>query len=962
MNLSWSLSSEYATCAALRTSVEVCDASGSCDDASAVLDPSSGHLGASGLSLIPGRRYISTVTYEGCAEDGVARTSVGFVCDETAPVVSAGISPVLKSTVDTASPGHASVHEGLTISWAGVFTDRESFLERAEVCFSVSQLAGPLSLCQPEDWLPVTGGATSYTVGAPLPTRLANSSAVVARVRQFNRVGHFAVAESAEVVLSAEKPTLSWIAIGDWTSTDREKASCALNRSSGVPVRWGASLGARNYLLEVCETDCGTPEDKLAVATLPYSEVGAGITTVRLPSISGGSGLRTFRLTVMDHAGLFATLDVACAIDDAPPPAGFLWLPGAAQLADGLYAIGPTAANETAPPEAGDRTVCFGGFGGRPSGISAIELSLCQKGNVTSACAAKDVTGDSEGDASGGAGVGFSDAGSGEAGSGGFEGRRVSDTGYFENGNPEAAYGRRASEDDATRPNATCVSDATRLMPSTAYDVTVIAESGAGLRSEIQLTIVYDTTPPEPRSSPAVLTAHTGGPSPTHQQSDCCLAASWEAAAEPESAVRGYMLCFAQGSDDGDVRTASGFDGDDQCVPLGNRTSALVANEGCDCPLASAAQWPTFLHPAPLAVTVANSSLDGSDTRISFVLVAENVLGMRAVFQEYSVAVVGAPEIGDVFFEKPSWLPAACDVRGGVDVVHPAGWPLSIRVPQLTSNSLSSIELCFAAGANGTPSCTMRMGALPVDDTVITTAALPAGALTLTLNVTSLSGLVSSLSWTVVADDTPPQIRSEPSLVSMQENDEEDSPNKGLQGYYAWEDQVACEWSAASDEESGIRAFEVALVSRVGRQCTEAHTNRTGGAVLQKHTVSCNVSKAIFTVALSHASAYRCVLWAINGAGLRSTRASYDFVVDSSSRKLQPFLTRVAIIDGTAQGQRPNVTYVSDFVLTLAIDVDLGTSLAMREFEQKQKVRPRGCRHPAHAPPRQPPHAPPPAR
>ena len=472
------------------------------------------------------------------------------------------------------------------------------------------------------------------------------------------------------------------------------------------------------------------------------------------------------------------------------------------------------------------------------------------------------------------------------------------------------ADGRRASEDDATQPNATCLSDATCLMFSTAYDVTVIAENGAGLRSEVQLANVYDTTPPEPRSSPAVLTAHTGGPSPTHQQPDCCLAASWDySAAEPKSAIGGYILCFAQGSDNGDVRTASGFDGDDQCVPLGNGTSALVAKEGRNSPLASAAQWPTFLHPAPLAVTVASSSLDGADKRILFVLVAENVLGMRAVFQEYSVAVVGTPEIGDVFFEKPSWLPAPCDVRGGADMVHPAGWPLSIRVPQLTSNSLSSIELCFATGAGGTLSCTMRMGALPVDDTVITTAALPAGALNLTLNVTSLSGVVSSLSWTVVADDTPPQIRSEPSLVSMQENDEEDSPNKGLQGYYAWEDQVACEWPAASDEESGIRAFEVALVSRVGRQCTEAPTNRTGGAVLQKHTVSCNVSKAIFTVALGHASAYRCVLWAINGAGLRSTRASSDFVVDSSSRKLQPFLTRVAIIDGTAQGQRPNVTY-----------------------------------------------------
>ena len=85
--------------------------------------------------------------------------------------------------------GVASGQGGLIVSWKRVFTDHESFLSHTEVCFSVSQLDpstqldGPFSMCQDEDWLlaPDAAGNNSFVLPAPLSDTLVNVSAVMAR-------------------------------------------------------------------------------------------------------------------------------------------------------------------------------------------------------------------------------------------------------------------------------------------------------------------------------------------------------------------------------------------------------------------------------------------------------------------------------------------------------------------------------------------------------------------------------------------------------------------------------------------------------------------------------------------------------------------------------------------------------------------------------------------------------------
>jgi hypothetical protein len=172
------------------------------------------------------------------------------------------------------------------------------------------------------------------------------------------------------------------------------------------------------------------------------------------------------------------------------------------------------------------------------------------------------------------------------------------------------------------------------------------------------------------------------------------------------------------------------------------------------------------------------------------------------------------------------------------------------------------------------------------------------------------------------------------------EDGEPDPTSQPVQGYYAWGDSVTCSWNEAVDAESGIVGYEAALISRAGRPCIEDPNNRTAGKIVVRQRLGCNETKTTFAAPLGHASAFRCVVWAINGAGLRSSRVSADFVVDVSSigglSGLQPYLKRVALTSGTVE-QR-NDSYITGSIFTVAISADLGTTLAMHNFEKKQEV------------------------
>ena len=109
------------------------------------------------------------------------------------------------------------------------------------------------------------------------------------------------------------------------------------------------------------------------------------------------------------------------------------------------------------------------------------------------------------------------------------------------------------------------------------------ALSQAGLKSEVEISVTYDPTPPRPRSTPALMSVHTGGPSPKYQSVGCCISVSWEPALEDESDVQDYKLCFAQ-QDGDELRTASGFDVDQARHPC-TLMHSICAHHRCTLPM-----------------------------------------------------------------------------------------------------------------------------------------------------------------------------------------------------------------------------------------------------------------------------------------------------------------------------------------------------------------------------------------
>ena len=98
--------------------------------------------------------------------------------------------------------------------------------------------------------------------------------------------------------------------------------------------------------------------------------------------------------------------------------------------------------------------------------------------------------------------------------------------------------------------------------------------------------------------------------------------------------------------------------------------------------------------------------------------------------------------------------------------------------------------------------------------------------------------------------------------------------------YWGVGDGVLCGWTPADDPESGVYEYAIALlllqpaapgVSVSERMQTVAHHLSPGSAF--------NVT---LVASLTHGARYKCVVTAVNNAGLRASRGSSDFVVDLS--------------------------------------------------------------------------------
>lgn len=433
-------------------------------------------------------------------------------------------------------------------------------------------------------------------------------------------------------------------------------------------------------------------------------------------------------------------------------------------------------------------------------------------------------------------------------------------------------------------PNTTCASVTALVAAPGPYLVRLSAIGEAGhVGSHIEVALVIDDT--APRASDELI-VHTDGPLDNMQASECCLRVSWASWIEIESGPVRYTFC---------VTGAGG------CDDIGDATGVLVASsDSCKChpPSSSTAhvKWARVSRPLPLFSTESNNS------EVRFSLVGSNQVGMRGEAVNSAVVIERRSTLlePEVTFELPTFVAVSALVATASDMedtvegaiatsVSVCGWAgvdgsllhRTARLLTVAWNPTDEIyrhELCLRPDSQADASsldCQRAAGS----DASVSMQPPASGLFNLSYTSISRGGIRQELRWGLTFDDTPP-IQGRVSAG-------------GPAGYWVLPGLMTCTWEEAIDVESGIGMYEVGLieVSTADSKCTASGPIETalGGKMLVSQNVSCDARNASLMSALRHSGRYRCVVWAINGAGMRSSpRSSRDVVVDLSGGKLLP--------------------------------------------------------------------------
>ena len=468
-----------------------------------------------------------------------------------------------------------------------------------------------------------------------------------------------------------------------------------------------------------------------------------------------------------------------------------------------------------------------------------------------------------------------------------------------------------ATESDAALEvalNETCFTDESQLEDGVAYVLRVAAVSTTGLLGPpSEMLLVTDIQEPVPMG---LLTIHTGAQSKSRQSSDCCLRVSFEPWNEPETQLSYYLVCPAVNSTD------------DACLNIGQATRVLIRagrTEECSCeaPL-NETGWHSFSHELASATNISsgpagNANLSGTQA-ITFSMRAVNVLRQSGTIGPFAVTVDRPPPPVDLVFAPPSVLPPNASLPGCVPhasahLLHPAeavltvNWRGAEEAEQGVDEPLATYTICVNARCTAASS---SIGAA-------TLGTLDAGRHTLTLTHTSVGGASTLTSWEILSDGTPPVMGG----VYIGEN----------ASYWGVANELPCTFDAAVDDESGIHSYTVALVGSFGI-CGDIRSNGYGGSKLDAEDVDCNGAArmdVILSASLVHGAAYRCVVTAINGAGLKSTRSSTDVIIDLSNADVGRALA-VQLSDSNGVGTGAAISgvtsVVSNLTRALAMEVE----------------------------------------
>ena len=404
------------------------------------------------------------------------------------------------------------------------------------------------------------------------------------------------------------------------------------------------------------------------------------------------------------------------------------------------------------------------------------------------------------------------------------------------------------------------------------YDVQLTAVSGADLVSEpFSTTIAIDGSEPVRGGA---LVVHTGGPTPTHQVSDCCIRVGWPAWAEPESGIDDQRVCLgAPGLNSSAVADAQAAEGDADCLFVGPHTTAvlLAAGAACACAAPSAAEsgvaadaWTAFEWRAVAERLSARA--------LSVWVSASNVLGATVSTQPRALAYQPAAPAPSLVLEPAERLagliddmPAAPAVQisaGGVyeggALVHAQAAPL--RLSWERADAVLERTLCVGAAPSTTvPAPSQHCTMLPADALGTELGGMEAGAHVLRMSLTARSGATSEGIWPLTLAAPPPAVENV--RVGF-------GAPAGVADARFWADAAAvvCSWAfdpGAVGGDDAVFAFEVRVVGADGATgvCVEDSAGgRLGGATLGAVDVPATARSARVPFALDHGAAFRCAV------------------------------------------------------------------------------------------------------
>ena len=779
------------------------------------------------IALQPGVRYTSRVLASACGGANTTAATLSLVCDDSPPyVTSVMASPVISPNVAGRRALQAT-DDAAIVFWRGVFADSESPIVSYDVCVSVLPVNCTSwlrvdSADMMELSMPSTSFSGSIGGGGGGPPAALGGARVVAVVRATNAAGLHSTAVSGNALPLVSTPPGRPVSVRVGARA-RLGAPCRLSSLQGLPIAWEA-------LASPCSSnggESGEGDGGECVSLAKYSVRILACTVLRPPNSTGGADSHWW---CMDNetTPVVAAFDVPAAVNETTVSGGAQAAAAAAALEDGITLLVDVTAINVAGLAATSRTMC------------SLDRSAPARGEVSFGGGAVRLSNN---------GTTFSLRGSGASGdtSGGGGGSVQlcwsSFTDPKNRGGLTVSYAMDTMG-GAPPPSSSLPSESSKSSSYVAPRVLAINADSAGCAN---VSVVFT---PSATYAFSVSVANAEGLSSASAHATLIIDGT---APTLDSPPRAMALATLSSS-------AAGAGGGGGIGGSGNDDEAATATERLPTACCVALSWPL--------------PIDDETPRMS----GYDVCFRQASGNDTCVATGPEPRVifdGTSFPECQGHVPATCpssfgSAGAGAGAPSSLLWPTVAYLPPLTTvPGGSADERYVMAAVRATNAVGLRSLLSPRLAVAIGAPPVPPPSPPSPPDLASL-------------DRTPPKmgvLRLVGTSASGATHD---------RGFWGEADRVDVEWTHATDEESGVAGYELVLVSEGPMRpwCGVAHTftfDWRDGVVLAKRSVDAGSNRTTISASLVHGGRYHTVLYASDGAGLRSRTVSTSFIVDTIS-------------------------------------------------------------------------------